>query len=70
MGHKQTKKYLLGTEFLVKVDHKPLQDFNVKKVNNGRISKWSMMLQDYKFTLKYIKGIHNHIPDILSRMVN
>ena len=64
------QKYLLGTQFDILVDHKPLVKFNCDKVKNNRVTRWALVLQDYKFQIRSIKGCDNHIPDILSRMGN
>jgi hypothetical protein len=65
---KKLQRYLLGRKFTVLVDHKPLKNFNVSNVNNNRINKYALHLSDYQFEIKTIKGIDNHIPDILSRL--
>ena len=64
------QKYLLGTNFDILVDHKPLIKFNSDKVKNNRVTRWALALQDYQFQIKSIKGCDNHLPDILSRMGN
>ena len=41
--------------------------FNLDNINNKRINKYAMLLADYQFDVKPIRGCNNHIPDILSR---
>ena len=62
------QRYLLGREFIIMTDHKPLLNFNISHINNNRINKYAMILADYQFQLKSIKGSDNHIADILSRL--
>ena len=62
------QRFLLGRNFKIFVDHKPLAKFNVSNINNNRINKFAMKLTDYQFTIQTVKGIDNHIPDILSRL--
>ena len=60
--------YLLGRQFTILTDHKPLVNFNVSNVNNKRINKYALLLSDYKFQIKSIVGKDNHLPDVLSRL--
>ena len=61
-------KYLYGVEFALETDHKPLQYLQAKKVTNSRLMRWALLLQPYKFTVKYIKGKDNLGADYLSRL--
>ena len=65
---KKLQRYLLGRNFKILVDHRPLLKFNVSNVNNNRINKYAMYLSDYQFQIVTIRGTDNHIPDILSRL--
>ena len=60
-------KYLDGREFIIETDHKPLLPFNLKKQLNAKCERWRLKLQQYKFTIRYIKGKHNTVADYLSR---
>jgi transposase InsO family protein len=60
-------KYLDGREFVIETDHKPLLPFNTKKQLNSKCERWRLKLQQYKFTIRYIKGKHNTVADYLSR---
>ena len=59
--------YLYGKEFLVETDHHPLAYLTTAKVNNSRIMRWALSLQQYRFTVKAIKGSENLGADFLSR---
>ena len=48
-------------------DHKPLLPLNTKQQLNSKCERWRLKLQQYQFTVRYIKGKHNTIADYLSR---
>jgi hypothetical protein len=60
-------KYLDGRPFVIETDHKPLLPFNLKQQLNPKCERWRLKLQQYNFTVKYIKGKHNTVADYLSR---
>ncbi|CAF4389893.1 unnamed protein product, partial [Didymodactylos carnosus] len=60
-------KYLDGREFVLETDHKPLVQLNVKAQINAKCERWRLKLQQYRFSLKYIKGHENTMADYLSR---
>ncbi|CAM4954622.1 unnamed protein product [Rotaria socialis] len=60
-------KYLDGQSFSIETDHKPLLPFNSKQQLNSQCERWRLKLQQYRFTIKYIKGKHNTVADYLSR---
>ncbi|CAF1466853.1 unnamed protein product [Rotaria sordida] len=60
-------KYLDGRSFIIETDHKPLLPFNTKKQLNSKCERWRLKLQQYQFTIRYIKGKHNTVADYLSR---
>lgn len=59
--------YLLGKEFIVEIDHKPLIYLNKFKGKNNRLQRWSLSLQPYRFNLVHIAGQDNVGADFLSR---
>lgn len=60
-------KYLDGRPFVIETDHKPLLPFNMKQQLNPKCERWRLRLQQYRFTIRYIKGKHNNMADYLSR---
>ena len=58
--------YLIGKEFLLEVDHKPLIFMQSTK-NNSRVVRWSLALQSYSFRIVHIAGEDNIGSDLLSR---
>ena len=63
------RPYLFGSEFIILSDHKPLQYLNTSKIKDsyGRLTRWTLQLQDYTFQIQYRKGVDNGNADALSR---
>lgn len=62
------RHYLLGRQFTIRTDHKPLQWLHTMKDNNGKLTRWALKLAEYDFDIHYIKGQSNIVPDALSRL--
>ena len=60
--------YLHGTTFQLKTDHQPLLSLINRSHQPGRLLRWALALQEYKFTLTYHRGITNIVADSLSRI--
>ncbi|CAB3986500.1 Transposon Tf2-9 poly [Paramuricea clavata] len=59
--------YLVGTQFVLITDHKPLEViYSPKSKPPLRIERWLLRLQQYKFNIKYRPGSSNPA-DVLSR---
>ena len=63
---KQFKVYLHGHHFTIVTDHWSLQWLASMKEKNAKLTRWSLMLQDFDYNVKYRPG-SIHIPDSLSR---
>ena len=65
---KRYMKYLFGSEFILETDHQPLTYIAKAKLTNSRIMRWALLLQNYKFQVRSIKGKDNVVADYLSRL--
>jgi hypothetical protein len=61
------KPYLYMRKFLIETDHKPLQGFWNLDDPYGKLARWSSELNQFDFSIKYIKGSTNVQADSLSR---
>ena len=52
---------------LVFTDHNPLTFLHKMTNKNQRLTRWSLLLQQYNMDIKHIKGTDNVIADALSR---
>ena len=59
--------YLYGREFVIETDHQPLACLKKSKVANGRIMRWALALQPYRYRIEVIKGSKNVGADYMSR---
>jgi phospholipid-translocating ATPase len=62
------KVYLLGRQFEIQTDHNALVWLERLKDNNPRLTRWSLLLQPYTFTVTHRKGSLNGNADVLSRI--
>jgi hypothetical protein len=69
---KKWKHYLMGKETIIHTDHQPLQYLQSQtKLQQSRNFRWMGFLQQFHLVIKYKKGIHNKVADMLSRpMIN
>jgi hypothetical protein len=59
--------YLESKEFTVNSDHAPLQWLHRMKTSNQRLFRWSLILQEFKFSISHIAGKANIVAYALSR---
>lgn len=64
---KTLRNYLEGKEFAINTDHAPLQWLQRMKTSNQRLLRWSLILQEFNYTVFYIAGKTNIVADVLSR---
>lgn len=60
------KYYLLGREFELETDYKALQWIEKMKDTNGKITRWYLAIQPFRFTVNHISGKDNCTADRLS----
>jgi hypothetical protein len=67
---KKWKHYLMGKETIIHIDHQPLQYLQSQtKLQQSRHFRWMGFLQQFHLVIKYKKGIHNKVADMLSRPI-
>ena len=59
--------YLYGKTFILQTDHRPLLYLQNCKIKNGRLMRWALQLQPFRFSIQAIKGSQNVGADFLSR---
>ncbi|KRH93911.1 hypothetical protein M153_4910002506 [Pseudoloma neurophilia] len=68
---KRFQHFLLGRKFKVRIDHKSLEEIQLKKeYGSKRIQKWLEGISLFEFELKYIKGESLTQADTMSRSIN
>ncbi|KAM7284397.1 uncharacterized protein ISCGN_001491 [Ixodes scapularis] len=67
-GVQKFATYLYGVHFLVQTDHQPLSYIQKARQLNSRVLRWSLLLQEYQFSVEHIKGKENMGADYLSRL--
>jgi hypothetical protein len=64
------KHYLLGTEFIIRTDHKALiWMLNWNKPNSSQYCRWIAELELFNFTIEYRPGINHGNADAMSRNI-
>ena len=67
LGIKAFRFYLMGCTFTVQTDHRALLWLDRLKDTNLRLTRWSLILQQYQFTVTHRPGSTNGNADALSR---
>ena len=63
----QSKTIHLGNSFTLVTDHEPLKWIMTTEKLTGKLARWSLLLQEYDFTVEHRKGVDNTNADCLSR---
>ena len=61
------KQYLVGSKFVMRMNHNSLKYFLDQTELNDRQQKWVSKVQAYDFDIEFIKGKNNTIANALSR---
>jgi hypothetical protein len=67
---KKLRPYLLGAEFQIFTDHKPLLCLFTKEMDNTKIQRWAVLIAEFGAKIEYRKGANNIRADMLSRIQN
>lgn len=62
------RPYLIGAEYTIYTDHKPLKCLFTKEMDNTKIQRWGILLAEYGAKIEYRRGEHNIRADSLSRL--
>jgi len=60
-------RYLYGQHFTLESDHRPLEYLQTRHSKNLKLMRWSLALQPYRYTVRYIMVAKNVVADYLSR---
>ena len=61
------RSYLFGNSFTLVTDHEPLKWIMTTTKLTGKLARWSLLLQEYDFTVEHRAGGDNTNADCLSR---
>ena len=62
--------YLAGKHFVLNSDHNPLVYMRNQKDPRGKFARWILELEEYNYTVRYVKGADNVKADAMSRNMN
>lgn len=62
------RPYIYGNHFLVRTDHRPLSYLFSMKNPSSRLTRMRLDLEEYNFTVEYLRGKDNYVADALSRI--
>ena len=68
LGIQAFNTYLMGRKFKVQTDHRSLKWLSQLKGTNSRLTRWSLFLQAYDFSVSHRPGKKNANADSLSRL--
>jgi hypothetical protein len=70
LAFRKWREFLFGRKFTVVTDHKALEFLREQRDVNAMIARWSDVLFEHSFSVKYRPGREHILPDFLSRQVN
>ena len=53
---KKFRQYLLGAQFVVYTDHKPLKSLFTAEMKNARIQRWGILISEFNCEIRYREG--------------
>ena len=66
-GLEKFRYFLIGRQFIIKTDHKPLTYIDKTNIKNAKVERWYQLMAQYNFVCQYIPGAENQLADLLSR---
>ena len=67
-GLKEFNDYIYGRKITIYTDHKALVYLKTQKNLNSMLNNWLEILNSYNYDIIHLPGIHNILPDCLSRI--
>ena len=67
LEHSQVKCFIWLKPFVLRCDNRPLTFLKQTKNPKGRLMRWIIALQQYKFIVRHVAGKLNNVADALSR---
>lgn len=61
------RPYLIGNKTIIQTDHHALTFIKQCKLTSGRLTRWTLALQEFDYTVEYIPGKDNIAADTLTR---
>jgi hypothetical protein len=61
------RHYIIGYEVFIHTDHSAIKYLMKKPITNGRITRWLLLMQEFKITILNRPGKENQVADFLSR---
>ena len=62
------RSYIMGGKVIIRTDHKALTFLKTCKLLSGRLTRWTMAIQDYDISIEHCSGKNNLVADTLSRL--
>lgn len=64
---KRYRHYLQDRPFLLRTDNRSLLWLEKNKDAKTKLTRWSLLLQEFSFSIEHVPGKDNELPDLLSR---
>ena len=62
------RSYIMGGQIIIRTDHKALTFLKTCRLLSGRLTRWTMAIQDYDILIEHCPGKNNSVADTLSRL--
>jgi len=59
--------YIYGRKVTLFTDNKALSFLHLCVITSDRVARWMVQIQEYDLEIRHIRGVQNHLADILSR---